>query len=113
MMIVFFMSIQAIAIESFLWDNFTDEQIVEAIRKAENSVKYPYSIKSIDTKGNKEYARQICLNSVRNGRKRWINAGKPYDLIVFIGLRYCPPSSHILNTHWVKNVKWFLKGGSK
>ncbi len=90
------------------WDNFSNEQIVEAIGKAENSIKYPYGIKSIDTKGNKEYARKICLNSVRNGRIRWEKAGQPYDLIIYIGLRYCPPTAHKLNSNWVRNVKFFL-----
>jgi len=90
------------------WHEYTNEEIVEAIGKAENSVKYPYGIKSIDTKGNKEYAKKICLNSVRNGRARWIKAGCPHDLIVFIGLRYCPPMAHKLNSNWVRNVKAIL-----
>ena len=90
------------------WDTFTNEQIVEAIGKAENSVKYPYGIKSIGTKGDKEYARKICFNSVRNGRVRWEKAGKPDDLIVFIGKRFCPPKAHALNSNWVRNVKYFL-----
>lgn len=91
------------------WTAYSNEQIVEAIRQTENSEKYPYGIKSIDTKGDKEYAKQICLNSVRNGRKRWIAAGKPYDLIIFIGLRYCPPKAHKLNSNWVRLVKYFLR----
>ena len=90
------------------WDGYSNEQIVEAIGKAENSIKYPYGIKSIDTKGNKEYARRICLNSVRNGRARWVKADRPEDLIVYISLRYCPPTAHRLNSNWVKNVKGFL-----
>ncbi len=63
------------------------------------------------TKSNKEYARQICLNSVRNGRARWIKAGRPYDLIIYIGLRYCPPTIHKLNKNWVSNVKFYLAKG--
>lgn len=91
------------------FSQYTNEQIVEAIGKAENSIKYPYGIKSIDTKGNKEYARQICLNSVKNGRERWIKAGKPYDLIIYISLRFCPLKAHPLNSYWVKNVKAILE----
>ena len=93
------------------WDNFTDEQIVNAIYQAENSVKYPYGIKSIDTKGDKEYARKICFNSVRNGRARWEKAGRPDDLITHIGLRYCPvgaDNDNGTNKFWTKNVKFFL-----
>lgn len=90
------------------YENYSDTQIVEAIGKAENSVKFPYGIKSIPTYGNKELARKYCLNSVRNGRARWIKAGRPDDLITFIGLRYCPPKAHKLNTNWTRNVKHFL-----
>jgi hypothetical protein len=99
-----------------VWDSFSDEEIVEAIGKAENSAKYPYGIKSIDTKGNKEYARQICLNSVRNGRARWIKAGRPCDLIEFISRRYCPinaPDDNGTNKYWSKNVKYFLSKNIK
>jgi hypothetical protein len=91
------------------FSQYSNEAIVEAIGKAENSAKYPFGIKSIDTKGDVEYAREICLNSVKNGRARWIKAGKPYDLITFIGLRFCPPKAHKLNSNWVKNVKYFLE----
>ena len=90
------------------YENYSNAQIVEAIGKAENSVKFPYGIKSIPTYGNKELARKYCFNSVRNGRARWIKAGRPYDLIVFIGLRYCPPTAHKFNSNWVRNVKYFL-----
>ena len=93
----------------FMWCvlafGYSDNEIVSAIGKAENSQKYPYGIKSINTHSNKEYARQICLNSVRNGRMRWIKAGKPDDLIVFIGKRYSPPRE---NPNWVRLVKYFL-----
>lgn len=87
----------------------TDEQIVNAIYLAEggNRATFAYGIRSIKYT-TKSDARQICFNSVRNGRKRWIKAGKPYDLITFIGLRYCPPKAHKLNSNWVKNVKYFL-----
>ena len=86
--------------------SYEDIEIVEAIGKAENSVKFPYGIKSIDTHGNKDYARKICLNSVRNAKKRWIKAGKPEDFIVFMGRRFSPPS---INPNWVRLVKYFLK----
>ena len=92
------------------WHKFSDIQIVQAIYKAENSVKYPYGIKSINTHGNKEYARKICLQSVVNGRARWIKAGRPLDLITCIGLRYSPPKE---NPNWVKLVRYFLNENSK
>ena len=93
--------------------HFSNEQIVNAIYKAENSKKFPYGIKSIDTKGNAEYARKICFNSVKNGRARWIKAGKPDDLITFISRRYCPINAPDdptgLNRNWISNVKFYLR----
>jgi len=86
--------------------DYTDEEIADAVYKAENSIKYPYGIKSIPTYGNKEYARKICLNSIRNAKKRWIKAGKPEDFIVFMGRRYSPPE---INPNWVRLVNYFLK----
>lgn len=82
---------------------YTDEQIVRAIGKAENSKKFPYGVKSIKCQGNE--CRQICLNSVRNAKKRWQKAGNPGDFIVFMGRRYSPPN---INPNWVGLVKFFL-----
>jgi hypothetical protein len=84
----------------------TDEQIADAIYRAENSVKYPYGIKSINTHGDKEYARRICLNTIRNNRRRWQAAGRPGDYIDFLQSRYCPGQDGVA---WRKNVKRFLK----
>ena len=92
------------------WSTFSDDEIVAAIYRTENSVKYPYGIKSINTHGDKEKARKICLNSVRNGRKRWIRAGRPDDLIIHIGRRYSPPA---INPNWVRLVKHFLTKGER
>ena len=93
---------------------YSDIAIVEAIGKAENSKRYPYGIKSINTKGDVAYARKICLNSVRNGRKRWERAGRPCGLIEFVSRRYCPinaPDDNGTNRFWTRNVKYFLTKG--
>jgi len=92
------------------WHNYSDEKIVNAVFLAEGGYKaqYLYGIRSIPYKDEAQ-ARRICFNSVRNGRRRWLKAGRPYDLITFIGLRYCPPKAHRLNSNWVKNVKHFLE----
>jgi hypothetical protein len=87
---------------------YTNEQIANAIYRAENSVKYPYGIKSIDTHGDKAYARKICLNTIRNNRGRFLKQTKYQDFIEFLGSRYCPPSAHSLNKNWVKNVRYWL-----
>lgn len=87
-------------------------KIADAIYKAEGGAKtrYPYGIKSINTKGNKEYARQICLNTIRNNYIRWQKFGtNKVDFITFLGNRFCPvgavddPTG--LNKNWVKNVE--------
>ena len=89
-------------------EEWTNDQIANAIYKAENSVKYPYGIKSIDTHGNKEYARKICLNTIRNNRVRFTKQSEYTDFIEFLGSRYCPPAAHKLNGFWVSNVRYFL-----
>ena len=92
---------------------WSDEAICNAIYKAENSVKYPYGIKSVNTHGNKDYARKICLNTIRNNRVRFIKQSKYKDFIEFLGSRYCPPKLCSLNTNWVKNVKYYLLRGDR
>ena len=95
---------------------YSDIAIAEAIGRAENSKRFPYGKKSINTKGDVAYARKICLNSVRNGRKRWEKAGRPCDLIEFISRRYCPinaPDDNGTNQFWARNVKYFLRKGAK
>lgn len=82
-------------------------KLADAIYKAENSVKFPYGIKSIDTKGDVVYARKICINTIKNNIKRYNKTDKKIDYITFLGNRYCPPTAHSLNKHWVKNVKSF------
>ena len=87
---------------------YTDAQIANAIYKAENSKKYPYGIKSIKCSSLVMY-RLVCLQSVKNGRERWIKAGCPGDFIMFLGEKYCPPADHPLNIHWVGNVYKYLE----
>ena len=96
--------------------DYNIDEVVRAIGEAENSVKYPYGIKSIDTKGNKAYARQICYNSVKNNLKRWLKAGKPEDFVLYMSRRYCPinaPDDNGTNRFWSRNVLYYLKKGRK
>ena len=85
-------------------------RLCNAIGRAENSVKYPYGIKSINTHGDKVYAKKICINSIKNAHKRWIKAGMPEDFIVFMGRRFSPPAS---NPNWVRLVTYFYNQGVK
>ena len=70
------------------------KRIVDAIYIIEggDKTKYPYGIKSIDTKGNKEYARKICYNTVKNNWIRWQRAGSNGNYLDFLGNKYCPQS---------------------
>jgi hypothetical protein len=74
-----------------------------------NKTKYPYGIKSIDTKGNKEFARRICINTIRNNYKRWTYAGKTNSFVNFLGNRFCPPTAHKLNQNWQTNVSLLMQ----
>ena len=94
------------------------DRLTEAIGKAENSKRYPYGVKSIDTGGNVAYARKICRQSVVNNIKRWEKAGKPGEFIAFMGARYAPTKGATddpqgLNNHWVKNVTHFYERGQR
>lgn len=95
-------------------------RLVEAVGRAEGSVKYPYGVKSINTHGDVAYARQICRNSAQNAWKRYARAHGiarmpiASDLRPFLGHwadRWCPrasdPSGHAV---WARNVGyWYNK----
>jgi len=92
---------------------YSDEQIVNAIYKAEGGAKatYAYGIRSVKY-SSKEEARRICFNTVRNNKKRFAKQTKYTDFIEFLGSRYCPvgcDNDRGTNKYWVKNVRNFLK----
>jgi hypothetical protein len=82
---------------------FTNDQIANAIFKAENSKTHPYGIL---THYKVTTPRQACLNTISHARRDWDGKG---DFIVFLGSRYCPVNAHPLNRNWVKNVHYFLQ----
>lgn len=87
--------------------------IVEAIRKAENSKKYPYGIRSMRCTTTKS-CREIAHQTVKNNYKRWVKAGKPCDFLSFLQRRYAPLNvkndPRGTNRFWLKNVRFFLGG---
>ena len=89
---------------------WTDNQIANAIFKAENSKSHPYGILA---HYKHTTARQACLNTIKHARKDY----KQGDFIEFLGARYCPVGANNdpegLNKNWVKNVKYFLLKGDK
>lgn len=89
-----------------------NNKIAEAIYKIEGgkNTKFPYGIKSINTKGNKEKAKRICLNTIKNNQIRFSNLSelerkKYHCFLDFLGSRYCPvesdPRGH---KNWIKNI---------
>jgi hypothetical protein len=83
------------------------EKICQAIYLAEGGsrAKVPYGILSVKTKDPK----QVCLNTIHNNYLRWQKDGRPSNFIIFLGDRYCPPSSDPNgNKNWKKNVTYFL-----
>lgn len=86
-------------------------RLADSIYKAENSIKYPYGIKSINTRGNKIYARKICINTIKNNIRRYNKSHKNIDYITFLGNRYCPIGAKDdpkgLNNNWINNVKYY------
>ena len=95
-----------------------DIALLNAIYKAEGGAKatYLYGIRSV-TYNTPAEARQICLNTIRNNRRRFKEYGhkthKTY--LEFLASRYAPinakndPSG--LNHNWLRNVRYFLKKG--
>jgi len=86
-------------------------ELADAIYHAENSAIYPYGIKSIPCKG-KDECRRICMNTIRNNIKRWRDAGRKEDYLLFLRNKYAPQNvkndPFNLNDHWLWNVQWFL-----
>ena len=95
-------------------EDYTDEQILWAIFKAEGGYKaqYYFGIRSVRYK-DFEDAKRICLRTIKNNRKRYTDYGykKHATYLEFLASRYCPVSAHLLNKNWLKNVHYFLEKG--
>lgn len=76
-----------------------------------SNTRYPYGIKSINTKGNKVKARKICIRTIQNTHDRWLAANKPIDFLDYLANRYCPPSAdRVGNYRWKVNIRKFVNG---
>lgn len=87
------------------------ERIADAIYRVEGSGKarVPYGILTVKVK-SKAHARQVCLNTIRNSHRRWLEAGQPGAFLDHLANRYCPPSTDpIGNRNWRANIKSILK----
>lgn len=91
-------------------------KIADCIYKLEGGAKtkYPYGIKSINTFGNQEVARRICLNTIKNNYVRWVKTSKTNDFLNFLADKYCPPSCDKQgNLNWKKNINKMIDAESK
>ena len=113
--LIILMSLFVMAILAFAEQEWTDEEICEAIFWSEGGydTRYPYGIKSVSCKGIKG-CKIVCLRTIRSNRKRYADYGhKDYgSYLEFLASRYAPigasndPTN--LNKNWLTNVKWFL-----
>ncbi len=71
------------------------QTISGAIYRLEGGSKtlYPYGIRSINTGGNKEKAKQICIKTITNNYSRWQKTDKKLSYLDFLANRYCPPTA--------------------
>jgi len=100
-LVAFFISSQVV-----MGGDFSNDQIADAIFKAENSKTHPYGILA---HYKHTTPRQACINTIIHARKDWNGQG---DFIEFLGSRYCPVGAKNdptgLNKNWIKNVRYFL-----
>lgn len=92
--------------------NLNADKIADAIYVIEggSKTKYPYGIKSIKTRGNKVKARKICINTIKNTHKRWLEENKPIAFVDYLADRYCPPSvDSVGNQRWKVNIRKFVE----
>lgn len=95
-------------------NEYTDEQIVNAIYHAEGGAKavFAYGIRSVPYRDISE-ARRLCFNTVRNNRKRYAEYGyKKYKTYLeFLASKYCPvgcDNDRGTNKFWLRNVRFYL-----
>lgn len=94
-------------------ENYTNEQIANAIRKAEGV--WTYGIKTARCSTESE-CREICIRTIENNRKRYVDYGKEQfpTFLEFLASRYCPTTGNLtrnerrLNVNWINNVRYFL-----
>lgn len=105
-----------------IYKEYTDEQLANAIYKAEGGIKavragHAYGIRSVRY-GSLQEARRICIRTIQNNLRRYKQYGyKQYpSYLEFLQSRYCPTvSAHLslsekrLNKNWLTNVKHFLE----
>jgi len=87
--------------------------IVASIRHAENGGKgREYGILHPRVKPTYRSQAGWCASTVQKHYDRWVKGGRIGSFISSLGARYCPIGADNdptgLNTHWIKNVKYYL-----
>lgn len=84
---------------------YSNEAYCDAIYTAEGGkhTKWPYGIKSVRCRGEQD-CRQVCMNTVRNNKDRWLNSDRSKTFIEFLGSKYCPGDNN-----WITNVSNIIK----
>ena len=91
------------------------ERVADAIWKSEGgkAAKVPYGVLSVKVSGEAE-ARKVCLNSIRNSRRRWEKAGRPGEWLQFMADRWIPKSSDpVGHENWMRNMRYFLSSSKR
>lgn len=107
-----FLTVQSVA------DEIDENKLADAIFLSEGGYKaqYLYGIRSVHYKDEAE-ARHICLNTIRNQRKRHAKHNCGVEYLVCLRNRYAPLQAKNdpkgLNSNWLKNVRYFLAKGRK
>lgn len=89
--------------------------LADCIKVHENSIKYPYGIKSIKITGitqkeREAKARSICVKTIQNNIQRWTLAGKTNSFVDFLANRYTPMSCDFQgNLNWKADIRKLLK----
>jgi hypothetical protein len=107
-------------------NTYSEDEYCDAIWKAEGGEQaaYYYGIKSVNYitgKGDyydKQEARRICKNTVRNNKRRFREYGHRTHktFLDFLGSRYAPTKGLqawevTLNKNWKRNILYFLTKG--
>lgn len=93
---------------------YTNQEICNAIWIIEGGekAKQHYGINPDLFICDKQECEQICLNTVRNNRKRYAEYGyKEHDTYLeFLQFRYCPNLEDLCE-NWLPNLKYYLEKG--
>ena len=106
----FFLALLALSVTLNAEPKYSDEEIANAIYKAEGGRKtrHPYGILSVKV-NSEAAARRVCLRTIRNNRRRWDQAGSPGEYLDFLADRYCPlQADPVGNRNWKRNVRALL-----